>query len=70
MPWLPMTREEVIELEERYGDQMDVILIPTQEGLLEIRRLNTDSEDSKSEESPGLGTDWSERSSSSIDSSC
>ena len=40
MPWVPATFREARELAERYGRHAETILIPTAEGLLEIRRLD------------------------------
>ena len=42
MPWVPVTPQEASELVERYGQHVEVILIPTPKGLLEIRRLGND----------------------------
>ena len=45
MPWMPATEAEVEELEEHYVHQLDVILIPTPEGWLEVRRVESGDEE-------------------------
>ena len=38
MPWVVCTPEEAAELRQRYGE-LEVVLIPTEEGVMEIRRI-------------------------------
>ena len=38
-PWIKTTPEEALEMEEQYGD-MEVILVPTHAGLIEIRKVS------------------------------
>ena len=45
MPWEPSTEDEAAELEERVGDQMDVILTPTPKGFWEVRKVKPGSGD-------------------------
>ncbi len=42
MPWVPLTTLEAKEVAERYGQHTEVILVPTPEGVVEIRRLDKD----------------------------
>ncbi len=39
MPWIKATPEETLEMEEEYGD-MELILVPTHAGLIEIRKVS------------------------------
>ena len=42
MPWVALTPLEASEVVERYGQHIEVILIPTPRGVVETRRLDND----------------------------
>ena len=42
MPWVPLSPLEASEVADRYGQHAEVILVPTPEGVVEIRRLDKD----------------------------
>ena len=44
MPWIKASPEEETELREAYGDT-EVIIVPTGEGAIEIRRVSEEEAD-------------------------
>ena len=44
MPWIEASPTEELELEAEYGD-LETIIIPTPEGVLEIRRVSDEEAD-------------------------